>query len=137
MEIAKLLCKTSHLQGAIKVTSSYDPLDLYSGDTGRMQRALLELLATPQNNLRLFVDGKAVEKFAEFEQPFAEALGLGESQEAFAQLLTHILQDSGTLPASLRGRQVVVETRILFCTLADSYCRSPGAITGGSEAGRV
>jgi inositol-pentakisphosphate 2-kinase len=48
------------------VETTYDPLDLYSGDEGRMESAvsalwgLWESSAGKSNNWRVFVDGKAV-----------------------------------------------------------------------------
>jgi len=43
--------------GQVKFPSMYCPLDLYSGDPGRMLNALTALMASPQNNLRIFKDG--------------------------------------------------------------------------------
>jgi inositol-pentakisphosphate 2-kinase len=53
-----------HYRG--KSSTWYDPLDLYSGDDARMEEALDGLLhdwlesGGKANNLRVFVDGKAV-----------------------------------------------------------------------------
>ncbi len=47
-----------HVQGAITGLSDYDPLDLFSMDPGRMRRAIAALLDSPQNNLRVFRDGR-------------------------------------------------------------------------------
>jgi hypothetical protein len=43
-----------------KISSQYSPIDLFSGNKSRIQRAINSLLVTPQNNLRLFVDGTLV-----------------------------------------------------------------------------
>ena len=44
--------------GQVKSPSLYCPLDLYSGDKARMLQALTALMASPQNNLRIFKDGQ-------------------------------------------------------------------------------
>lgn len=51
--------------GQINSTSYYCPLDLFSGDKGRMKCALSSLFINPQNNLKLFKDGILIysEKF--------------------------------------------------------------------------
>lgn len=47
-------------KGTIRKLSHYCPLDLFSGDSGRAYRALESLLASPQNNLKIFRDGVLV-----------------------------------------------------------------------------
>ena len=44
-------------QGKSTRLSGYDPLDLFSGEAGRVGAALQRLLEVPQNNFRLFSDG--------------------------------------------------------------------------------
>lgn len=43
------------VQGKVEKRSAYNPLDLFSGDLLRMQQALRDLIACPQNNFRLFI----------------------------------------------------------------------------------
>lgn len=45
-------------EGTVRQSSTYDPLDLFSGDEARMAKAVTDLMAHPQNNLALFVNGK-------------------------------------------------------------------------------
>eukprot|EP00924_Labyrinthula_sp_SR-Ha-C_P016473 snap_masked-scaffold_6-processed-gene-4.32-mRNA-1 protein AED:1.00 eAED:1.00 QI:0/0/0/0/1/1/2/0/430 len=44
----------------IKRISDYDPLDLFSQDEVRMKKSIRDLAGNPQNNLRLFIDGKLI-----------------------------------------------------------------------------
>ena len=86
-------------QGSISALSSYDPLDLFSGDEQRMEAALAALLAQPQNNLRLFWRGSAVvpqERFASSGalESFGGAPGL-------IRLLRTVLQREGEALALL------------------------------------
>ncbi|KAJ1921561.1 hypothetical protein H4219_000598 [Mycoemilia scoparia] len=41
--------------------SLYCPMDLYSGETSRIARAIDALIVTPQNNFRVFIDGSSVD----------------------------------------------------------------------------
>lgn len=47
-------------QGQISEISKYDPLDLFSGSTGRVQKSIKDLFVTPQNNFRVFLNGSLV-----------------------------------------------------------------------------
>ena len=54
-------CMHQHLKWQLGKTSSisgYCPLDLFDSCTCRVKRAVTSLFATPQNNLRVFYDGK-------------------------------------------------------------------------------
>ncbi|XP_037091122.1 solute carrier family 41 member 2-like [Pollicipes pollicipes] len=44
-------------RGTVQHVSGYCPLDLFSGQFGRVDRALRALLDSPQNNLRVFMNG--------------------------------------------------------------------------------
>ena len=44
-------------EGVIKGISDYCPLDLFSGDLTRIHKALYSLLHSPQNNLKVYIDG--------------------------------------------------------------------------------
>lgn len=46
-------------QGQIKSVSNYSPLDLFSGSFEQIYKSIHDLFENPQNNLRVFVDGKA------------------------------------------------------------------------------
>ncbi|CAD0194505.1 unnamed protein product [Chrysodeixis includens] len=45
---------------AIKETSHYCPLDLFSGDKNRMKHSLLNMINNPQNNFKLFKNGSLI-----------------------------------------------------------------------------
>ena len=47
-----------HAQGGISRASEYDPLDLFSKDPDRVRCAVAALLENPQNNLRIFRNGR-------------------------------------------------------------------------------
>ncbi|KAG0613140.1 hypothetical protein M758_6G079400 [Ceratodon purpureus] len=47
-------------QGKIKSVSKYSPLDLFSGNEEGILKALVDLFETPQNNIRVFLEGEEV-----------------------------------------------------------------------------
>ncbi|CAH9077839.1 unnamed protein product [Cuscuta europaea] len=48
------------VQGKISYISEYDPLDMFSGSKERLDKAMNDLLLTPQNNFRVFLDGSLI-----------------------------------------------------------------------------
>ncbi|KAJ7523133.1 hypothetical protein O6H91_18G039100 [Diphasiastrum complanatum] len=46
-----------YMEGKLKSISSYSPLDLFSGTSEGIYHAIESLFRTPQNNLRVFIDG--------------------------------------------------------------------------------
>ncbi|OVA00539.1 Inositol-pentakisphosphate 2-kinase [Macleaya cordata] len=46
--------------GEISRLSEYDPLDLFSGSSERINKAIKSLFTTPQNNLRIFLNGSLI-----------------------------------------------------------------------------
>ena len=100
------------MQGKVSRHSSYNPLDLYSTDPARMQHPLQALLACPQNNLKLFLDGRPVplsddascmhQIAAAVHQAFQPSLdcnALGTSNEVLASLLQQVLSRTGRAAA--------------------------------------
>lgn len=57
-------------KGSVKEVSKYCPIDLFSGLPHRMHRAILGLIETPQNNLRIFKNGNLIygDKTGTFEE---------------------------------------------------------------------
>ncbi|XP_043709718.1 inositol-pentakisphosphate 2-kinase-like isoform X2 [Telopea speciosissima] len=47
-------------QGEISQISEYDPLDLFSGSSERIHKAIKALFVTPQNNFRIFRNGSLI-----------------------------------------------------------------------------
>ncbi|PHT98847.1 Inositol-pentakisphosphate 2-kinase IPK1 [Capsicum chinense] len=47
-------------QGKISEISAYDPLDLFSGSRDRVDKAIIGLFKTPQNNFRVFLNGSLI-----------------------------------------------------------------------------
>ncbi|KAF6165715.1 hypothetical protein GIB67_012612 [Kingdonia uniflora] len=47
-------------QGEISFVSDYNPLDLFSGSIGKINKAIKELFTTPQNNFCIFLNGSLI-----------------------------------------------------------------------------
>ena len=76
--------------------SAYEPLDLFSGDPTRQAKAVHNLLETPQNNFKLFVDSKPLKR-EDWEHAVAEALSCPSKDvvDLLKKLVVHALQQSG------------------------------------------
>lgn len=81
------------LQGEIGAISAYNPLDLFSGQTTRMQHALCCLIEERHRNMKVFVDGLPAE-VAILESVCSRVLGPAVAK-LLPELLANILQQSG------------------------------------------
>jgi len=82
--------KLKNTKQKVDSLSNYNPLDLFSFEPERIMKALRGLVETPQNNFRMFIDGKMI---------YPDENGKG-SPEDFAELL----------PQSLVSVDTVLET---------------------------
>ncbi|CAK9882519.1 unnamed protein product [Sphagnum jensenii] len=106
-------------QGKISSLSKYSPLDLFSGNTDGIHKALLALFETPQNNLRIFMDGVEIFGGPEDGGSTEEAISILEEQlqrvsaapkgqrvVAFQRLVAHMLHTSKILESLLCVQQL-------------------------------
>jgi hypothetical protein len=104
------------LSAAAHAVSGYCPLDLYSHEPGRVTRALSALLASPQNNFRVFLDGAPV-----FTSESTAAEG-GEGRgttEALSASLAHLNDALAGLPGLPDGHEAQALLALLAAVLVE------------------
>lgn len=76
-------------RGDVPRVSRYCPLDLFSGHRERVRRAVRQLLRTPQNNLKMFLDGTPLDgRDGGFTRAASDALG---DEHRFAEFVAAVL----------------------------------------------
>eukprot|EP00929_Paragymnodinium_shiwhaense_P070949 TRINITY_DN36035_c0_g1_i1.p1 TRINITY_DN36035_c0_g1~~TRINITY_DN36035_c0_g1_i1.p1 ORF type:complete len:1318 (-),score=384.14 TRINITY_DN36035_c0_g1_i1:211-4164(-) len=88
--------------GKIDAISDYDPVKLLSGNRKLVRESLAGSLKEPQNNLRIFVDGKAA---------FSEDVAKKEGDAKAHELLAAALTEAG-IPGQLDGLLEVCSTML-------------------------
>jgi inositol-pentakisphosphate 2-kinase len=94
--------------------SKYSPLDLFSGNDEGIIKALVDLFETPQNNIRVFLEGVEVfggstdKLIASLEEKLAGVLVApeGERVPAFQRLVASALNKSKALDQLLRVQKL-------------------------------
>jgi hypothetical protein len=84
------------VQGKIQRLSAYNPLDLFSGSPQRMEAALAALFEEPQNNLRLFLGGAAVQLPKDGKLPGGPTMQQLGGVSGLTRLLRSILLREGS-----------------------------------------
>lgn len=105
----------SSSQGKVDACSAYDPVDLFSGEPGRVRSALAALLAQPQNNLQLFVDGQRRE--LEGQQRQRARRRRGQQQHELLQQLPAIEAQLGELLPVAAGQRSTALASLLAAVL--------------------
>lgn len=145
-------------QGKAKAISKYSPLDLFSGSDERIIKALVDLFETPQNNVRVFLEGEQVfgapadgqsidEEVSSLEEKLAavSVAPEGERVSVFQRLVASALNKSKALDQLLRVQKLDtydIEGAILaydkFMDMADNADAddSSEAVSTSSENGK-
>lgn len=87
--------------GAIKKTSHYCPLDLFSGDRERMKYSLINMINNPQNNFKLFKDGTLIfhEKSSQNDfESFVKNMSYFSDSHQFLDFIIDILLSDNNSP---------------------------------------
>lgn len=79
-------------QKEISQLSAYDPLDLFSGSRDRVVQAVRSLIATPQNNFRVFLNGSLVFGSLGGGEHGIEATHACTESKAFEDLIEDVIQ---------------------------------------------
>ena len=76
--------------------SKYCPLDLFSGNSRRMERAFESLMEIPKNNLRIFMDGSLLHDENSTENETCDAMikEIFQSRYTFIRILIEILKST-------------------------------------------
>ncbi|KAK9075599.1 hypothetical protein SSX86_003925 [Deinandra increscens subsp. villosa] len=114
-------------QGKVLQISEYDPLDMFSGSKGRVVKSVKDLFLTPQNNFRVFLNGRLVfgslgggadDTNTEIAEAFEETLkdffkadderDRGMHTPYFLQLVAGAVSESGILDRLLQVQKLDV-----------------------------
>ena len=111
------LSKTAK-DGGLK--SKYCPLDMFSGNSRRMERAIESLMETPKNNLRIYMDGSLLHDESTTETKKCDAMikEIFQSVSTFRRILIEILKStssSGDLSKNCHNQdnKWKIETKVL------------------------
>ncbi|CAL5223185.1 g5659 [Coccomyxa viridis] len=120
-------------QGKAENRSSYNPLDLFSGDSLKMHEALNDLLTCPQNNLRLFVDGEPIAQHR-LEQKLVEVSSPHGGLDWVLSTITAILLQTGVLIKVLGVQKLDTYDVEGIKVLVDSLLAEASKASAGSSA---
>ena len=78
----------------ISAYSEYNPLDLFSGSKDRIYKAVRDLISSPQNNFRVFLDGALVYGTLDSSAEITDLM----SQESFEDAIRNVTPGDRGLP---------------------------------------
>jgi len=124
-------CLKQHFKltsGVVTSLSQYCPLDLFSGDTARMIRAVRSLIAAPQNNLRLLANGSVLHGSDSIHSPATHDVLdrlLGSEQVLAPVLVTCLTHQPGLAPRDLTSSSVLPQTGPGKTGMERTKCHGP------------